>query len=96
MAFLNQDERDALLNDIKNKSFNGIRGYVHRKDPKARLAYFRNAQQSGKWMTRYVLEGLGTQVTVYEKFDEENEGWFSKRKYEIEQIVVEPTANNLL
>jgi len=96
MAFLNKDERDALLNDIKNKSFNGIRGYVNRKDAKARLAYFRNVQESGKWMTRYVLEGLGTQVTVYEKLDEENEGWFSKRKYEIEQIVVEPTANNRL
>lgn len=96
MAFLNQEERDALLNDIKNKSFNGIRGYVYHKDPKARLAYFRNVQESGKWMTRYVLEGLGTQVTVYERIEGENKGLFSRRRYEIEQISVEPTANNLL
>jgi hypothetical protein len=96
MAFLNKQERDALLNDIQNKNFNGIRGYVHGKDTKARLAYFRNVQESGKWMTRYVLEGLGTRVTVYEKIIEDNKVWFSKRKYEIDQIVVEPTANNRL
>ena len=96
MAFLNKDERDALLNDIKDKNLGGIRFYVHNKDNKARLAYYRNVQESGKWMTRYVLEGLGTQVTVYERINADNKGWFSKRKYEIEQIVVEPTANNRL
>jgi len=96
MAFLNQQERDALLDDIKNKKFNQIRGYVYRKDPKARLAYFRNVQESGHWMTRYVLEGLGTKVTVYEAIDEENKGWFNKRKYDITQIVVEPTSENRL
>jgi hypothetical protein len=96
MAFLNKQERDALLNDIKEKNFNGIRGYVHGKDAKARLAYFRNVQESGKWMTRYVLEGLGTKVTVYEKIYAEKKDGFSERKYEIEQIVVEPTANNRL
>ena len=96
MAFLNQDERDVLLDDIKNKKFNQIRGYVHRKDPDARLAYFRNVQESGHWMTRYVLEGLGTKVTVYEKINEQNKGWFNKRKYEITKIVVEPTYENRL
>lgn len=95
MTFLNKQERDALLNDIKEKNFNGIRGYVHGKDAKARLAYFRNAQ-GGKMLTRYVLEGLGTKVTVYEKINAEKKDGFSQRKYEIEQIVVEPTANNLL
>lgn len=96
MAFMNKAERDALLEDIKNKRFQQIRGYVHRKDPEARLAYFRNVQESGQWMTRYVLEGMGTQVTIYEKIDEENEGWFNKRKYVIDKILVEPTAQNRL
>lgn len=96
MAFLNQQERDALLEDIKNKKFNQIRGYVYRKDAKARLAYFRNVQETGHWMTRYVLEGLGTQVTVYENANNQNKGLFSRRKYEITKIVVEPTSDNRL
>lgn len=96
MAFLNKQERDALLDDIKDKNFNGIRGYVHGKDAKARLAYFRNAQESGKWMTRYVLEGFGTRVTVYEKINAEQKVGYSQRTYVIEQIVVEPTDSNLL
>ena len=96
MAFLNKDERDALLDDIKDKKFNQIRGYVYRKDPKARLGYFRNVQESGHWMTRYVLEGLSTLVTVYENIEEKDKGWFNKRGYEISKIVVEPTAENRL
>ncbi|MCA9913607.1 MAG: hypothetical protein KC496_09675 [Anaerolineae bacterium] len=94
MAFLNKQERDALLDDIKDMRFQQIRGYVNRKDPKTRLAYFRNVQQSGKWMTRYVLEGLGTQVTLVEQ-PRVNERT-NRRKYEIEEIIVEPTADNRL
>lgn len=96
MAFLDKDERDALLDDIKDKKFNQIRGYIHRRDNQARLAYYRNVQESGQWMTRYVLEGLGTVVTLYEGLDEENEGWFKRRKYQIDKIVVQPTAQNRL
>jgi hypothetical protein len=94
MAFLNQSERDALANELANKNFGQIRGTVYRKDDKARLAYFRNVQESGKWMTRYVLEGLGVMVTVYETYNEEKKGWFNKVKYTIEKIVVEPTKAN--
>jgi hypothetical protein len=94
MAFLNKDERDALANELANKNFGQIRGAVYRKDDKARLAYFRNVQESGKWMTRYVLEGLGVMVTVYEKYEPEKKGWFNRVKYSIEQIVVEPTKAN--
>lgn len=96
MAFLGKDERDALANELANKNFGQIRGTVYRKDEKTRLAYFRNVQESGKWMTRYVLEGLGTMVTVYELPDTEKKGWFSKVKYRIEKIVVEPTKDNKL
>lgn len=96
MAFLTKDERDALANELANKNFGQIRGAVNRKDNKARLAYFRNVQESGKWMTRYVLETLGTMVTVYEIYEPEKKGWFSKAKYRIEKIVVEPTRENRL
>jgi hypothetical protein len=94
MAFLTQDERDALANELVNKNFGQIRGTVYRKDNKTRLAYFRNVQESGKWMTRYVMEGLGTMVTVYETHNEEKKGWFNTVKYQIEKIVVEPTKAN--
>jgi hypothetical protein len=94
MAFLSKEERDALAEEIKDKNFGQIRGYVHGKDAKARLAYFRNVQESGKWMTRYVLETFGTMVTVYEDMKAEKKGWFSKQKYVIDKIVVEPTKTN--
>ncbi|MEL6307036.1 MAG: hypothetical protein AAFN11_05460 [Chloroflexota bacterium] len=96
MAFMNKAERDALLDDIKDKNFNRIRNTIYRKDKKARLAYFRNVQESGMWMTRYIMEGAGAQVTVYEDIEEEQKEGFSKRTYNITQIVVEPTADNRL
>lgn len=94
MAFLNKQERDAMLDDIKDMRFQQIRGYVNRKDPKTRLAYFRNVQQSGKWSTRYVLEGLGTQVTLIEE-PQVNERT-NRRSYTIQEIIVEPTPENRL
>jgi len=92
MAFLNQQERDQLLDEIKDKKFNQIKGRLLRKDPKSRLAYFRNVQESGKWMTRIVLEGLGTQVTLVETQEHEK----NKIKYILQEIIVEPTATNRL
>jgi len=94
MAFLNKQERDELLEDINGKTFQQIRGIVNRRDPKTRLAYFRNVQQSGKWMTLYVMEGLGTKVTLVEQpeINERN----NRRKYRITEIIVEPTPDNRL
>ncbi|MDQ7028173.1 MAG: hypothetical protein Q9P01_11260 [Anaerolineae bacterium] len=94
MAYLNKQERDQMAEEIKDKSPSQIRGYVNGKDKKARLAYWRNVQESGKWMTRYIMDSLGTMVTIYETFDEESKGWFNQRKYRVAQIVVEPSPNN--
>jgi hypothetical protein len=94
MAYLNKQERDQMAQDLKDKTRQQIRGYVNRKDKATRLAFWRNAQESGKWMTRYVLPNLGAIVTVYESLDEKPKGWFNKRDYRIEQIEVEPTPNN--
>lgn len=92
MAFLNKEERDKLLDEIRNKKFNQIKGRLMRLDPKARLAYYRNVQESGKWMTRIVLEGLGTQVTLVETMALVH----NKASYQLQQIIVEPTAENRL
>lgn len=92
MAFLNKEERDQLLDEIKNLKFNQIKGRLLRKDPKSRLAYFRNVQQSGRWMTRYILEGMGTQVTLVETLQMDGK----KASYRLDEIVVEPTGENRL
>ena len=94
MAYLNQQERDQMAQELRDKTRQQIRGYVNGKDKKARLAYFRNVQEPGKWMTRYVLDEFGVMVTIYEVFDEKPHGWFNQRDYRIEQVVVEPTAAN--
>ncbi len=92
MAFLNQQEREALLNEIKDLRFNQIKGRLFRKDKKCRLAFFRNVQETNRWMTRYILEGLGTQVTLVESLDHSN----GKATYKLEEIIVAPTPENRL
>ncbi len=92
MAFLNQQERDALLDEIKNMKFNQIKGRLRGKDKKCRLAYFRNVQETDRWMTRYVLEGLGTQVTLVESEDTSK----GKIDYKLVEIIVAPTSENRL
>ncbi|MDZ4767746.1 MAG: hypothetical protein SGJ24_01340 [Chloroflexota bacterium] len=66
MAFLNQAEREKLLNDLRTMKFNRAKGKLRRLDPKGKLAYFRNAQESGKLSTRFELHGMGTVVTLIE------------------------------
>jgi hypothetical protein len=96
MPFLNKQERDALLDQIKSKKFRQIQGILIGKDQKARLAYFRNVQESGRWMTRYVLETLGTQVTLVEKPITKGTPQKPKQDYELIEIIVEPTPSNRL
>jgi len=96
MAHLNQAQREQLLNEIKDKRYPQIRGILNGKDKKARLAFFRNAQLSGKWMTRYVLESLGTQVTIIEAPVERETKKRPRRNYQIAEIIVEPTPDNEL
>ncbi len=92
MAFLTKEERDALLDEIKTLKFNQIKGRLRGKDKKVRLAYYRNVQEVGRWMTRYVLEGLGTMVTLVET-PFEKDGTIS---YQLVEIVVQPTPENRL
>jgi len=93
MAFLNQQEREKLLDELKNKSFNRIKGRLRKIDPKGELAYYRNIQETGRWMTRYVLHGLGTQVTLVEK---QSFGDKNRNQYELVEIIVEPLPGNRL
>jgi len=92
MAFMNQAEREALLNQIKDLKVNQIKARLRRASNRVRLAYFRNVQEVGRWMTRYVLEDKGTQVTLVETFDNAN----GKADFRLVEIIVEPTPENRL
>lgn len=94
MAFMNKQERDAMLDKMNGKSFQQIRGIVNSTDKKARIAYYRNVQETGKWMTRYIMEGAGTIVTLTEILEDAPRG--NKKHYRITEIELEPTDENRL
>lgn len=96
MAYLNEQQREELLNDLKDLKFNQAKGKLRRMDPKARLIYMRNAQRTGRWMTRYDLETLGTRVTLVEqnRVLDENKNHKLESEWEMVEIVVEPLPDN--
>jgi hypothetical protein len=94
MAFLNAQEREALLQELKNMKFGAAKWKLSRLDPKGRIAYFRNNQMVGKWLTRYELTGLGTRVTLVETYDTKQKGGQTKADFQLVDVIVEPTADN--
>jgi hypothetical protein len=100
MAYLNQQEREKLLNELKDMSFNKAKGKLRRLDPKGRLAYARNVQNSANRLyTRYDLPTLGVKITLVEAADfapiesEMNPGAL-RRKTNLVEVIVEPTPDN--
>ncbi len=94
MAYLNEDERRALLDDLSRMKLWRAKFKLRLMDPKGRLLYLRNVQQAGEWHTKYVLESLGTQVTLVEVNQAENNQPRNKQKFEFVNVIVEPTADN--
>lgn len=97
MAFLNQQEREKLQNELKKMKFNKAKGKVRRLDPKGRLAFYRNVQNSADQLyTRYELPSLGVRVTLIEERDTLpiSESEKLKTKLELVDVIVEPTAEN--
>jgi len=94
MAYLNQQQRLELLNELKNMKFNRAKGKVRGMDPKARLAFYRNAQGVGKLLTRYDLPTLGTRVTLVEGVDEVQNGGKLKAEYDLLEVQVDPLPGN--
>jgi hypothetical protein len=102
MAYLNRAEREKLLNDLKTMKFTPAKVKLRRMDPKGRMAYFRNAQESGKLYTRFELHGLGTVVTLIEHDTDtvtttEAAGAASTRlkpEYKMLEVVVQPMPEN--
>lgn len=98
MAFLNRQEREQLLKELTEMNFNKVRGKLRRLDPQGRLAFFRNAQTSGKFHTRFELDGLGTRVTLVEERTDKDtkKPGFVKNAFEMVEVIVEPTPDNRL
>ncbi len=101
MAFLNKQEREQLENELKGMKFGKATGKLRSIDPKGRLLYYRNAQATGEWNTRYLLKGLGTRVTLIERQVEKagkllNFLKVDKLSYDLVDVRVEPTPDNRL
>ncbi len=99
MAFLNTEERDNLQTELTDiNDFTKIKRRLFLADQKGRLAFFRNAQHSGRLETRFDLEGLGTRVTIVEEHSREldEKGGFWNSSYALIDVVVEPLPGNKL
>lgn len=94
MAYLNASERGQLLEELRGMKFGRAKSKLSRMDPAGRLAYYRNAQQAGEWHTRFILEGLGTIVTLVEINHASNDQPSNKQRFEFVNIIVEPTPAN--
>lgn len=100
MAYLNLSEREALLDELKTLSFRKAKGRLQRLDPQGRMAYYRNAQQTGEFVTKFVLEGKGTEVRLIEEVTEK-EGAMTqfginrqKPQFQFVRVEVAPTPEN--
>lgn len=91
MAFMNKAERDALLNELKDLKLQQIKGKMRRMAG-SRLAFYRNVQETGRWMTRYVVQEKGVQITLVE-----TQAYVKgNADFTLSEIIVEPTPDNRL
>jgi hypothetical protein len=97
MAYLTKEQRDALKAELEDMTFNQAHGKLKRT-PHSRLAFYRNAQQTGQWLTKWVLTEQGTQVTLIERnvFRDKDKPNRVKNAYELVEVIVEPTPDNRL
>ncbi|MBC7811865.1 MAG: hypothetical protein H7175_11995 [Burkholderiales bacterium] len=93
MAYLNEQERDALLNELKNLSFNKARFKLSRIDSNGRLAFYRSSYRTKELWTRYELAGLGTRVTLIEEQSGTN-AKSGQPEYQYAEVIVEPIPGN--
>lgn len=94
MAFLNADQRQKLANELKDLKFNQAKGRVRGMDDASRLAYYRNSQGVGRWLTRYDLPTLGTRVTLVETNGVKSKEGKFRSEFEFAEVIVEPLPGN--
>lgn len=96
---MNTQEREQLERELRDlNDFIQVKRRLFTVDQKGRLAFYRNAQHSNQLETRFVLEGLGTRVTIIEKQHQEldEKEQFYNSTFELVDIVVEALPENRL
>lgn len=94
MAYLNKEQREDLLNELKDLKFHAAKHKLMRMDPQRNMRYYRNNQRTGQWITRIDLVGMGTIVYLIEVKDISKEGGEHYADYILDEIIVEPTPDN--
>ncbi len=97
MAYLNEREREKLLNDLIQMNFMQAKRRLRRMDRQSKLTIFRNVQNIGEWVTSYDLIGKGTRVTLIEREKSGYSGLPDVRNdsaYELVRVTVEPLPEN--
>ncbi len=103
MAYLNRQEREALLNQLTSMSFNQAKGKLRRMDAKGKLAVLRNAQATGEYHTRFDLYGLGVVVTLIEREISDDQVSGSepgaapirlKPVFQLDEVIIDPMPEN--
>ncbi|MCY3947159.1 MAG: hypothetical protein OXF44_12870 [Anaerolineaceae bacterium] len=96
MAYLTASQRADLQRELEQLSFRRANGRLKRMDPMGRMAYYRNAQNTGEWTTKHILAGLGTQVTLVEvnlaKATDRPDR--VRNEYTLADVIVEATPDN--
>ncbi|MCE2489021.1 MAG: hypothetical protein J4G17_03490 [Anaerolineae bacterium] len=96
MAYLTASQRAELQGELEQLSFRRANGRLKRMDPMGRMAYYRNAQNTGQWTTKHILSGLGTQVTLVEinLLKETEKPTRVRNEYTLAEVIVEATPDN--
>lgn len=96
MAYLNEQDREKLLEELIKLPFIKAKNKLRRMDRQARLDVYRNMQRTNEWVTRYDLPNLGTTVTLIEKarIPEGDPGTRPSADYELVRVIVEPMPEN--
>lgn len=94
MTYLNEQQRQSLLDELAKMKFNKAKGKVRGLDPKSRLVFYRNSQGVGRWMTRYELPTLGVRVTLVESHEDAAHEGKLKSEFELSEVVVEALPAN--
>ena len=94
MAYLNAEQREKLVNELKGMPFNKAKGKVRGMDQSSRLVYYRNSQGVGRWLTRYDLPTLGTRVTLVESHKDTDKNGKIKSEYDMSEVIAEALPGN--
>jgi hypothetical protein len=94
MAYLNAEQRQQLVDDLKGMPFNRAKGKVRGMDQKSRLVYYRNSQGVGRWLTRFDLPTLGTRVTLVESHKDNDKNGKIKSEFNLAEVIAEALPGN--